>query len=137
MTNHVFLRIMQLKMFGFLFVFLNCLHHCILTNNCSNVVSPVCTAFFILCFVGTPKKAIPGAALELCQLKIKQVSPEILKFSTKHKDNSFTLKYSRVTRTFCLYFMQARLGSNNFRNSSYKEKTAGTALVSRLSSRFL
>ena len=29
------------------------------------------------------------------------------------------------------------LGSNNFRNSSYKEKTAGSARVSRLSFRFL
>ena len=36
-------------------------------------------------FVGTPKNEIPGAALELCQLKIKQFSPDILKFSTKRE----------------------------------------------------
>ena len=58
-------------------------------------------------FVGTPKNEIPGAALELCQLKIKQFSPEILKFSSKHEDNPFTLNYYMVPRTFCLYFMQA------------------------------
>ena len=43
-------------------------------------------------FVGTPKNEILGAALELYQLKIKHFSSEILKFSTKHKDNPFTLK---------------------------------------------
>ena len=60
-------------------------------------------------FVGTPKIEIPGAALELCQLKIKQFSQVILKFSTKHEDYSFTLNCYRVTRTFFLYFMQARV----------------------------
>ena len=38
------------------------------------------------------KNEIPGAALELCQLKLKQFSLEILKFSTIHEENSFTLK---------------------------------------------
>ena len=90
-------------------------------------------------FVGTPKNEIPGAALELCQLKLKQFSPDILKFSTKHEDNPFTLNCFMVPRT-CLFIFDAgsrRLGSNNFRNSSYKEKTAGLARVSRLSFRFL
>ena len=90
-------------------------------------------------FVGTLKNEIPGAALELCQLKLKQFSPDILKFSTKHKDNPFTLNCFMVPRTFLLTFQAGsrRLGSNNLRNSSYKEKTVGWARVSRLSFRFL
>ena len=60
-------------------------------------------------FVGTPKNEIPGAALELYQLKIKQFSPEIPKFSTKHEDNPFTLNCHMVPRIFCLYFMKARV----------------------------
>ena len=90
-------------------------------------------------FVGTLKNEIPGAALELCQLKIKQFSPEILKFSTKHEDNPFALNCYMVPRTFLFIFHAGlcRLGSNNFRNSSYKEKTAGSVRVSRLSLRFL
>ena len=36
-------------------------------------------------FVGALKNEIPGAALELFQLKIKQFSLEILKFSIKKK----------------------------------------------------
>ena len=90
-------------------------------------------------FVGTSKNEIPGAALELCQLKIKQFSAEILKFSTKHEDNHFTLKYYMVSRTFLFIFHAGsrRLGSNNFRDSSYRENTAGSARISRLSFRFL
>ena len=105
-------------------------------NNCNNVVSPV----FILyssSFVGTLKNEIPGAALELCQLKIKQFSPGILKFSTKHEDNPFTLNCFMVPRT-CLFIFDAgsrRLGSNNFWNSSYKEKMDGLVRASRLSFR--
>ena len=90
-------------------------------------------------FVGTLKNEIPGAALELCQLKLKQFSPDILKFSTKHEDNPFTLNCLMVPRS-CLFIFDAgslRMGSNNFRNSSYKEKTAGSARVSRLSFGFL
>ena len=34
---------------------------------------------YSLSFAGTSKNEIPGAALELCQLKIKQFSPDILK----------------------------------------------------------
>ena len=73
-------------------------------------------------FAGTPKYEIPGAPLELCQLKIKQFSPEIRKFSTKHKDNPFTLNYYMVPRTLLFIFHAGsrRLGSNNFRNSSNK-----------------
>ena len=73
----------------------------ITSNNCNNIVSPV----FILyssSFVGTLKNEIPGAALELCQLKLKQFSPDILKFSTKHEDNPFSLNCVMVTRT-CLF----------------------------------
>ena len=64
---------------------------------------------YLSSFVGTPKIEIPGAALELCQLKIKQLSPDILNFSAKYKDNPFTLNCFMVPRTFCLYFMQARV----------------------------
>ena len=105
-----------------------------MSNNCNNVVFLV----FILywpCFLGTLKYEIPGAALELCQLKLKQFSPDILKFSTEHEDNPFTLNYFMVPRV-CLFISDAgsrRLGSNNFRNPSYKEKTTGSARVSRLS----
>ena len=89
-------------------------------------------------FVGTLKNEILGAALELCQLKIKQLSPDILKFRTKHEDNPFTLNCFMVPRSFLFIFHEdsRELGSNNFRNSSYQEKTAGLARVSRLSFRF-
>ena len=77
-------------------------------------------------FVGTLiKNEIPEAAMELCQLKIKQLSPDIVKFKTKH------------IFLVILHAGPRGLGSNNFRNSSYKEKTAGSVRVSRLSFRFL
>ena len=94
-------------------------------------------------FVGTlVKNDIPEVALELCQLNVKQLSPDILKFRTKHKDNQdnpFTLNCFVVSRSFLFIFHAGLrgLGSNNFRNSSYKEKMAGSARVSRLSFRFL
>ena len=90
-------------------------------------------------FVSTLKNEIPGAALDLYQLKLKQFSPDILKFSTKHEDNPFNLNCFMVPRT-CLFIFQAgsrRLGSNNFWNSSYNEETASSAHVSRLCFRFL
>ena len=89
--------------------------------------------------VGTPEIEIPGAALELCQLKIKQFSPEILTFSTKLEDYYFTLNWYMVRRTFLFTFHadSRRLGSNNFGNSSYKQKRAGLTRVFRLSFRFL
>ena len=134
MTDHFFLRIIQLRMS----VFLNCLYHRITSNNWNNVISPVYAVFVFLCWYSI-KNEIPEAALELCQLKIKQLSPDILKFRTKHEDNPFTLNCFMVPRT-CLFIFDAgsrRLGSNNFRNSGYKEKTADSARVSRLSFRFL
>ena len=123
MTDHFFLRIIQLKMFGFSFVFLYCLLHRITSNNCNNVVSPVYAVFVIICWLSI-KTEIPEAALELCQLKIKQLSPDILKFRTKHQDNPFTLIYSVVSCSFLfiLHVGSRGLGSNNFQNSSYKEK---------------
>ena len=74
-------------------------------------------------FVGTRENENPGAAMEPCQLEIKQLSPDILKFSTEHKDNPFTLNCSMVPRTFLFIFHAGsrRMGSNNFWNSSYKE----------------
>ena len=65
MTDDFFLRIMQLKMFGF--VFFSCLHH--------SITATMLFFQFILyssSFVRTLKNEIPGATLELCQLKIKQ-----------------------------------------------------------------
>ena len=86
-------------------------------------------------FVGTlVKNEIPEAALELCQLNINQLSPDILKFRTKHEDNKnnpFTLNCFAVSRSFLFTFNASShgLGSNNFRNSSYKEKTAGLQTI--------
>ena len=71
-------------------------------------------------FVGTLKNETSEAALELCQLKIKQLSPDILKFRTKHEDNPCTLNCSVVSRSFLFVFHAGSrgLGSNNFQNSS-------------------
>ena len=85
---------------------------------------------YLSSFVGTKKNEIPGAVLEPCQIKVKQLSPDILKFSTKHKDNPFTLNCSMFPCTFCLYFMQACVDwVLIFWSSSYKEKMAGLAHV--------
>ena len=91
---------------------------------------------YLSSFVATLENEILGVALEPRQLKIKQFLPGILKFSTKHKDNPFTFNYSLVPRTLLFIFHASSpgLGSNSFRNSSCKEKTAGSARVSRLSS---
>ena len=62
---------------------------------------------YSLSIVGTPKNEIPRAALELSQLKIRQFSREILKFSTKHKENPFTLNLFMVPRTFLFIFHAA------------------------------
>ena len=59
-------------------------------------------------FVGTLiKNEIQEATLELCQLKIKQLSPDILKFTAKpedNQDNPFTLNCSVVPRSFLFIF---------------------------------
>ena len=75
-------------------------------------------------FDGTPKNEIPGGALELCQLKINQFSPEILKFISEHEDNPFTLNCYLAPCTFLFLFHAGsrRLSSNNFRNSFIKQK---------------
>ena len=67
-------------------------------------------------FVGTLKNEIPEAALELCQLKIKQFSPGILKFKTKYEANPFTLNCSVVPRSFLFVFHAGSrgLGSSQF-----------------------
>ena len=49
-------------------------------------------------FVGALKSEIQETALELCQLKIKQLSPDILKFRTRHEHNPFNC--SVVSRSF-------------------------------------
>ena len=98
---------------------------------------------FILYYIRHPllvllKNEIPGTAVEPCQLKIKQFSSDILKFSVKHKDIPFALNFFMVP-LFFLFILHAgsrRLGSNNFRNSSYIENTDGSA-VSNLSFRLL
>ena len=63
-------------------------------------------------YVGTIKNETLEATLELCQLKIKQFSPDkiqIFKFSTKHEDNLFTLNFSMIPHALFLYSMQARV----------------------------
>ena len=55
-------------------------------------------------FAVTLKNEIPGTALEQCQLKINQFSPDILKFSTHHRDKPFTLNSYMVPRTFLFIF---------------------------------
>ena len=110
------------------------MHHFFLEIvNSTHIVSDTFASNF-----GITKNVITGASLELCQLKIKQFLPEILKFSTKLEDNPFILNCYMVLRTFLFIFHagSCRLGSNNFRNSSYKEKMGGLARVSRLSFRF-
>ena len=84
-------------------------------------------------FVRTLKNEIPGAALELWKLKIEQFSLGILKLSTEHKDNPLTLNFSKVSCTSLFIFHAGShgLGSKNFRNSTYKEKTVGLGRVSR------
>ena len=75
-------------------------------------------------FVGTLKNKIPGTAPEFCQLKIK-AALTILKFRTKHDDNLSIFNCSTVSPRFLFIFHAGlrRLGSNDLRNSSYKEKT--------------
>ena len=89
---------------------------------------------YLSSFVGTLKNEITEAALELCQLKIKQLLPDILKFRKKHEDNPFTLNCSVVPHSFLFVFHAGSRGlsSSNSGNSSYKEETAGSARVSRL-----
>ena len=79
---------------------------------------------YSLSIFGTLKNEIPGAALKLCQLKLKQFSSDILKFSTKHEDNPFILNCFMVPRTFLFIFDAGsrRLGSNNFGTEVIKEK---------------
>ena len=77
MIDHVFLRIMQLKMLGFSLSFSTAFITVPLA-----ITATMLFLQFILnssSFVGTLKNEIPGAALELCQLKTKQFSPNILK----------------------------------------------------------
>ena len=127
MTDHVFMRMFSTQNVRFLICLfkLPLSPYGITSNNCNNVVSPVYTVFVILCWYSKKwDRRIPWAS--------------ILKFRTKHEDNPFTLNCFMVPRT-CLFIFDAgsrRLGSNNFRNSSYKEKTASSARVSRLSFRF-
>ena len=81
------------------------------------MVSRVITAtmLFLQCilysssFVGTLKNEIPEAALELCQLKLKQFSPDILKFSTKHEVILLLSTVLWFLALVYLYLMQARV----------------------------
>ena len=99
MTDHFFLRITQ--NFGFLiYLFKLALSPYLVSQVITATMLFLQFMLYSSSFVGTLKNEIPGAALELCQLKIKQFSPEILKFSTKHEDNPFTLNYCMVPRTF-------------------------------------
>ena len=96
------------------------------------------TELYSTSFVDTLKNEIPGAALELWQLKIEQFLPGILKFSTKHKGNPLVFNFSKVFCTFLFIFHAGLhgLGSKKFWNSTYIYKTAGSARVFRLFFRF-
>ena len=58
-------------------------------------------------FVGALKSEIQETALELCQLIIKQLSPDILKFRTKHEHNPFNC--SVVSRSFSFVIFPFRM----------------------------
>ena len=107
-----------------IFGFLICLFQLLYINLSRVITATMFLLQFILylsSFVDTLKNEILRAALELCQLKIEHFLPGILKFSTKHEDNRFTLNCSMVPRTFLFIFYAGSggLGSKNFRNSSY------------------
>ena len=89
---------------------------------------------YLSSFVGVLRNEIPGAALELFQLKVKQFSLGILKSSTKHEYHAFTLNCFMISCTFLIIFHAGSrsLGSMNLRNSSFEGKTAGLAYFSRL-----
>ena len=84
--------------------------------------------------VGTRKHEIPGAALDMCKLNIEQFSTGILKFSTNHEDNPFTLNCSKISWTFLFIFHAGShgLGFKNFQNSTYKEKMTNMTRVSKI-----
>ena len=107
-------------MFGFLI----CLFQLPYINPTRVITATMLFLQFILYlsfFVGTLKNETLRAALELWQLKTEHFLPGILKFSTKHEDNHFTLNCSMVPRMFLFIFHAGSrgLGSKNFRNSSY------------------
>ena len=104
MTDHVFFEDNATKNVRFLiclFKFPLSPYGITTRNNYNNVVSPV----FIL-YSSSLLVLIPGAVLELCQLKLKQFSADILKFSTKLEDNPFTLNCFMVPRT-CFFIFDA------------------------------
>ena len=104
----------------------SCLYKIVLIKKMSVTATILFPQFvqYSLSIAGTPKNEIPEAVLELCQLKIRQFSLDILKFSTKQEENPFTLNWFMVPPTFLFIFHAAwrRLGSYNFQNSSLKKK---------------
>ena len=140
MTGHFFVEDNSTQNVGFLICLFKLLSSpCLVSQVITTTILFLQFLLYSSSFVDTLKNEIPEAVLELCQLKIKQLSPDILKFRTKYKDNLFTLNFSVITRSFLFVFHAGSrwLGSNDSRNSSYKEKTANSACVSRLSFRFL
>ena len=138
MTDHFFLRITQ--NFGFLiYLFKLALSPYLVSQVITATMLFLQFMLYSSSFFGTLKNEIPEAVLELCQLKIKQLSPDILKFRRKHEDSPFTLHCSVVLRSFLFVFHAGLrgLGSNNTWNSSCKEKSAGSARFFRLFFRFL
>ena len=68
---------------------------------------------YSLSFAGTPKNEIPGAALGLCQLKIKQLGSLSRHSQIQHKARwkSFCFKLFYGSSHFFVYnIMQARVG---------------------------
>ena len=60
-------------------------------------------------FVGTLKNDTPEAVLELCQLKIVQLSPDILKLAQSTRIILLLYPVLWLPALFCLCFMQARV----------------------------
>ena len=132
MTDHFFLEDNSTQNVGFLIcLFKLSSSPCLVSQVTAATILFLQFMLYSSSSIDALKNEIPEAALELCQLKIKQLSPDILKFRTKDEDNRFTFNCSVVYRSFLFVFHAGSrgLGSNNSRDSSYKEKTAGSAHI--------
>ena len=101
------------------------IYHSVTSNNCNKVVPPVCTVVVILCWYS--KKCNPRSFPETVTVKNWAIFTRHFPINIKHTDSPLTLNWSFM-HSFLLIF-HAGLpgpGSNNFRNSSNKEKTAGS-----------
>ena len=105
MTDHFFLEVNSTQNVGFLISLFKLPSPPYLVSQVITAILFIQFMLYSSSFVGTLKNEIPEAALDLCQLIIKQLSPDILKFRTKHEDNPFTLKCSVIPRSFLQLFV--------------------------------